>query len=237
MQKSLDKALRETGRETIELFGLHEQESPETLEGHRDAVEYLQKAKEQGKVRAVYVSTHFVRVVRAVSAWPEIDAVFTLLNMAGTGIRDGSCDDMIAAIREARLAGKGVWVMKPLAGGHLAGRSRAALAFVRDIEEIDSIAVGAVSSGEIRFNSLVLSGETPPGELEDQLMSSRRRVVIESWCRGCGKCVEACPSQALAVSQSRATIDHSRCILCGYCAGACEEFCIKVMAGRGRGWL
>jgi len=234
MQASLERALRETGRETIDLFGLHEQESSKTLRGHWDAIEYLRKAKDQGKVRAVYVSTHFICVVRAVQALPEIDAVFPLLNMSGTGIRDGSRDDMISAINQAHLAGKGVWAMKPLAGGHLSGRSRAALAFVRDIEDIDSVAVGASSAAEIEFNAMVLSGETPPEALEKEIASSGRRVVIEPWCRGCGKCVSACRSGALSVAGGRARVDQSRCILCSYCAAACEEFCIKVMAGEGR---
>ncbi|MDP2857842.1 MAG: aldo/keto reductase [Bacillota bacterium] len=232
MQASLERALRETGRETIDLFGLHEQESSETLKGHWDAMEYLRKARDEGKVRAVYVSTHFVRVVRAILALPEIDAVFPLLNMSGTGIRDGSRDDMVSAIRQAHLAGKGVWAMKPLAGGHLSGQSHAALAFVRDIPEVDSVAVGASSAAEIEFDAMVLSGETPPKALEEEITSSGRHVVIEPWCQGCGKCVSACRSGALSVAGGRASVDPSRCILCSYCAAACDEFCIKVMARK-----
>jgi len=231
MRSSLERALRETGRDAIDLFGLHEQESGETIRGHWDAIEYLLKARQEGKIRALYVSTHFVRVVKAVSMIPEIDAVFPLINMTGTGIRDGSQEDMISAIRQAHAAGKGVWAMKALAGGHLSGRSLAALAFVRDIPEVDAVAIGASSAAEIEFNALVLSGKTPPPSLEKSVSSAGRHMFIEPWCRGCGKCVAACRSGALSVSGGRASVDRSRCILCSYCAAACEEFCIKMAAG------
>ncbi len=231
MQASLERALRETGREAIDLFGLHEQESARTLEGHWDAIEYLVRARQEGKVRAVYVSTHFVRVVRAVSTIPQIDAVFPLINMLGTGIRDGSRDDMVSAIKEAYAAGKGIWAMKALAGGHLSSQSLAALAFVRDIPEISSVAAGAASRAEIEFNALVLSGKTPPPSLERAVSAAGRHVFIEPWCRGCGKCVEVCRAGALSVSGGRARVNQSRCILCSYCARACEEFCIKIAAG------
>jgi len=235
MQASLERALRETGREAIELFGLHEQESSATLKGHWDAIEYLLKARQEGKVRAVYVSTHFMRVVRAVATIPQIDAIFPLINMAGTGIRDGSREDMVSAIKEAYAAGKGIWAMKALAGGHLSNQSLAALAFVRDMPEIASVAVGASSAAEIEFNALVLSGKTPPPALEKAVFAAGRHVFIEPWCRGCGKCVEVCRTGALSVSGGRARVDQAKCILCSYCAGACEEFCIKMATGDGQG--
>ena len=48
MKKSLEEARIAIDRDYIDIFMLHEQESELTLEGHREALEYLVEAKEQG---------------------------------------------------------------------------------------------------------------------------------------------------------------------------------------------
>lgn len=45
--------------------------------------------------------------------------------------------------------------------------------------------------------------------------------VDESRCTGCGICVEACPGDAISLSEGVAVIDMEACIRCG----ECHEFC------------
>jgi aryl-alcohol dehydrogenase-like predicted oxidoreductase/NAD-dependent dihydropyrimidine dehydrogenase PreA subunit len=232
MREHLELALRQTGRERIEVFGLHEQESRLTLVGHREALEYLGRAKEQGKVGAVVVSTHYVDVARALAVMPEVDVVHALINMSGIGIRDGTAEDMAEALATLNRRGKGVYAMKALGGGHLSSQNTQALAFVRDISAIDAVAVGMASSDEVLFNVAMFSGLEPPPGLEDELRSVRRRLVIEDWCNGCGDCARACPARALSVLGGRATVDDKACVFCGYCAQVCVGFCIKVLSVR-----
>jgi pyruvate formate lyase activating enzyme len=40
-------------------------------------------------------------------------------------------------------------------------------------------------------------------------------------CAGCGRCVEACPSEAISLRQSQAVTDPDRCLLCGTCIPFC----------------
>ncbi len=230
MKEDLEYALKETGREWIDVFGLHEQESRLTLIGHRGALEYLSRAKEQGKVRAICVSTHSVEVVREAARIPEVDVLHPLVNHAGIGIRDGDTRDMANAICEASAAGKGIFAMKALAGGHLLEDAYSALCFVRDLQGVDAVAVGAGCVHEVEFNAAVLSGDRPSAELAAKVGSLGRRLHIERWCAGCGACVKVCGQNALRVESGQVRLAEDRCVLCGYCAAACEQFCIKVIA-------
>ena len=46
------------------------------------------------------------------------------------------------------------------------------------------------------------------------------RKIDEAKCVGCGACVGACPTEAIAVAD-KATIDAAKCIDCGACEGVC----------------
>ena len=80
------------------------------------AWEYLNKAKTEGLVRAIGVSTHNVDVVREMASVDECDVVFPLVNYAGLGIRNGegpgTADEMMEAISACHDAGKGIFSMK-----------------------------------------------------------------------------------------------------------------------------
>ncbi len=53
-------------------------------------------------------------------------------------------------------------------------------------------------------------------------------------CRGCGRCVDVCPHEVLALEEGRAVIRHSAsCMECGACMRNCESGAITVKAGVG----
>ena len=41
-------------------------------------------------------------------------------------------------------------------------------------------------------------------------------------CRGCGRCVKECGSEAIRLENRKAVMDHDRCTGCGRCIGACS---------------
>ena len=145
-QEALERAFRGTGRDYIDLFMLHEQESLYTLRGHEEALNYLVEQRERGHIGAVGVSTHFIRCVRATARFPQIQVVHPLINLAGIGIQDGSREEMEDAIRAIRARGTGVFAMKPLGGGHLMSDNRAALEYA-----VHSPLLDAVDAGTLKF--------------------------------------------------------------------------------------
>ncbi len=228
-QAALDQALHELNTDYIDIFLLHEQESGLTLEGHREALEYLWQAKREGKIRAVGLSTHHVAAARSAITHPMIQVVHPLYNMTGIGICDGSSSEMGAAIHELALVGKGVYGMKALGGGHLIPRWREAMAFVLGNEDLSAVALGMQSLEEVEVNLATICGHEPPEPAVRRLGTRKRYLHIEAWCQGCGRCVEICPSDALHLDAGRVHVDHERCVTCGYCAGRCPDFCLKVL--------
>lgn len=228
MKESVERALDEMALTTIDIFMLHEQENEKTLEGHREALEYLIKAKQSGLVKAIGMSTHSIAGVMAAADHPAIEIIHPLINQGGIGIMDGSAQTMGAAIQYARLRGKGLYAMKALGGGNLIGRAHSAFQYVLNIPGLASVAVGMKTRDEVDLNVAWFAGKRD-STLEDRVGRTRRRLHIESWCAGCGNCVQVCRYQALSLQNQRAVVDQAKCALCGYCAAYCPDFCIKVI--------
>jgi len=227
MEKSLKKAIRETGLK-IDIFMLHQQESSLTLKGHSEALNYLVYARNNGLIRAVGISTHHIAAVRAASEIEQVDIIFAILNKRGMGIQDGTAQDMIEALNSAHEAGKGTILMKALGGGHLIQDCEDALKFCMEFTFADSVVVGMKSIDELKMNLLLEAEKKIPQELKKKLSSQRRRILIED-CTGCGKCASACPFKAIHLEEGKAAVEERFCIQCGYCAFHCPEFCIKVI--------
>jgi aryl-alcohol dehydrogenase-like predicted oxidoreductase len=229
MQQSVETACRATGRDYIDIFMMHEQTSRLTLKGHQEALQYLVAAKQAGLVRAIGVSTHTVEVVRAAALYDEIDVIHPILNSRGIGICDGSVADMQAAILFAADMGKGIYTMKALGGGHLSPAAAVAFSWIREQRGIAAVAVGMQSVAEVEVNCAIFSGLQPNDDAVRRVSGKPRRLLVEDWCVGCGRCVDSCPMGAIQVVAGQAVPDRRKCVLCGYCGAHCPEFCIKVI--------
>ena len=200
-----------------------------TLKGHRPALDYLLEAKAKGRVKAVGISTHSVQGVLAGAQTPEIEVIHPLINQRGLGIMDGSREQMLAAIRFARLKGKGIYAMKALGGGNLNREAHAAFRYVAQNSKIDSMAVGMKSRAEIDLNIAWMEGRRDP-VLEAEVQAQDKHLLIESWCEGCGTCLEHCRYGALRLTtEGILEVKAEDCLLCGYCARFCPNFCIKIV--------
>lgn len=139
---------------------------------------------------------------------------------------------MEEALAFARYMGKGVYLMKALGGGHLFRKSYEALCYTRDFPYKDSVCVGVKNKAELDFACGVLCSDITPEKaenLEAVIRASPKRLVVEPWCQGCGKCEEKCGFGAISVTGGQARVDLSKCMLCGYCARVCPYFCLKVV--------
>lgn len=228
-QAALERAFRGLGRDYVDLFMLHEQESLYTLRGHEEALLFLEEQRQKGHIGAVGVSTHFAGCVQATPRFPLIRVVHPIINVGGIGIQDGSREDMESAIAHAREFGIGVFAMKPLGGGHLIQSNREALEYALNNPLLDSVAVGMQSFEEIDANIALANGDGAAIERLDKLHNRKREMMVHDYCEGCGKCAQRCKQNAISIVNGRAQIDEEKCVFCGYCARVCPQFCIKVV--------
>ena len=230
MEQSIEYALTSLNRTDIDIFLLHAAKvTPLVFEERAGALQCLKDYKSKGIIRAIGISTHVVEVVRRAAEIKEIDVIFPIINKLGMGIVNGSVDDMINAISEAHKAGKGLYAMKALAGGHLIDQLEESFNFVRDMKVITSIAVGMVNQEELEINLKIFNDEKIPQELLSQKIKPSKRLFISRFCKGCGTCVKACPNNALSLKNGKAVVDHKLCILCGYCNPVCPGFAIRLI--------
>lgn len=227
-RESLDKALKELNLDYIDIFLLHEQESEHTIRGHYPAIEYLLQQKKAGKIRAVGISTHKIAGAQGMIKYPELDIIHPIVNKNGIGILDGTLQEMLDALEKLHKMGKGIYGMKPLGGGHLITETQESLKFVFQKNYLHSIAIGMQSRDEIDANIQMLKNGYINENTFNRLSKKDRKLIVQDYCIGCGKCVDRCQHGGITIIDNMAR-PNENCVLCGYCATVCPEFCIKVI--------
>lgn len=227
---SLDKALTEMNTDYIDIFSLHEQESKDTLRGHMKALEYLQKMKSEGVIKAIGISTHHIAAVEAATASNMIDVIHPIINVSGLGIQDGTLIEMEQAIDQAYEAGKGIYAMKALGGGNLINQADVCFDYIiKCFNRIHSVAIGMRTAEELEMNVLKLNHQEVPDVLQKKINTIQRKLLINDWCEMCGCCVDHCSYDALKMSHDKIDINTEKCVLCGYCGSWCPQLCIKII--------
>lgn len=229
MEKDVLQALAALGRDYIDIFHLHAARvKPSVFTERAGALECLKDLKKQGLIRGVGMATHCVDVVEASTEREDIDVIFPLINQLGTGVLGGTKEEMARAITKAEEAGKGVYVMKALAGGNLIDRLPEAIAYVREIPGVSAVAIGMVDEKELALNLKIFNGEEFDWALGLEAKKSKK-LWVSFFCTGCGTCIQACPNEALSLVSNKAVVDHEICLLCGYCSPACPEFALRMV--------
>jgi uncharacterized Fe-S center protein len=68
-------------------------------------------------------------------------------------------------------------------------------------------------------------GCAPPSGKKEQ--HSARAVVNEQLCKGCSRCEEVCPEEAISLDQGISRIDRMRCVGCGECLTVCPVTAVE----------
>ena len=232
MREAIEEALEQLDVDCVDIFLLHAARADtEVFDVRAGAIECMKEYKSKGRIRAMGISTHNAQVVALTAARRDMDIVFPLINKTGMGILDGTVQDMKKAILESHAAGKGIYLMKVLAGGNLVDDYIASVEFARSIKGCHSIAIGMVSPEEVDFNAAYCDGTYDPEKTPTVKGYSKQYQVFTNLCKGCKTCVAACPNYAIEFDEERkiAYINEKKCLTCGYCNPVCKEFAIRLI--------
>lgn len=224
MRDAIEEARKEMDRDIVDIFLLHEVRSEADFKNRSGAFECLMDYKAKGIIRATGISTHHVDVARLAAGIPQVDILFPLINFKSLGIREGdkpgAKEDMEEAIKAASKAGKGVFAMKVLGGGILAGDYIKAVEYARKLSGISSIMMGFGYTHEIDRIIELTEGTLSPDYKPD--MSSKRIFIDQGDCEGCMACLHRCPNHAIYMNETgQANVRYDICLTCGYCAPVC----------------
>jgi aryl-alcohol dehydrogenase-like predicted oxidoreductase len=229
MENAIVEAMRELGRDYVDIFHLHAARVDETVfEKRADAIMALLKAKEKGNIRFIGIAAHNAKVVAKAVSIPEIDVIYPLINKVGMGILGGGLPEMLQAIDLVRQSGKGMYGMKALAGGHLVGDMLDAIRYVRSIAGMQSVSVGVTTVEELNLQIRIFNDEEiDPASLVG-LKKKKLPKVIPFLCKACNACIEVCPNDALVMEDNVPVVIPDKCVICGYCTPVCPEFAIRL---------
>ncbi|MDX9801165.1 MAG: aldo/keto reductase [Spirochaetia bacterium] len=229
MEDAVYEALDELGRDYIDIFHLHAARGDSTLYKKRSgALKALCDLQEKGKIRAKGVSCHSSDLVSVSADVKEIDIVFPLINYTGRGII-GTLDGMRSAIAKCSAAGKGIYLMKVLAGGNHAEKYGKAMQYARSLGNYP-VALGMISAKEVDYNLAYFNSESPEAIPDPTFKDFDKRFhVVTKVCIGCGKCIETCASDAIEFRQEKAFILAEKCVMCGYCVESCPSMAIRAL--------
>jgi predicted aldo/keto reductase-like oxidoreductase len=232
MENAILEALEQLDVDFLDIFLLHAARmGTEVFEKRAGAIECMKDYKSKGLIRAVGISTHDVRVADLTADRHDMDIMFPIINRTGTGILNGTVEDMQRAVLKNHAAGKGVYLMKVLAGGNLIDDYIKSVDFARSIEGYHSIAIGMVSPEEVDFNVAYFNNTFDPEKTPTLKGYSKKYTVVNSLCKGCKACIAACPNYAIEYDEEKkkAYIREEKCLTCGYCTSACKEFAIRTI--------
>ena len=184
--EQLDNSLRMMKTDYIDIYQLHQisqEKDWETVTGPGGALEAVVKAKKQGKIRYIGVTSHnLATAIKLVKT-----GLFSTVQFPFNFIEDAAKDELHTAARER---GMGILAMKPFAGGMI---DNAGIAFKFLRQHPDVIALPGFDSPE-RVDEVVSFYEQPNTVTREdlKLMEAYRLELGKQFCRRCEYC-QPCP--------------------------------------------
>ncbi len=229
----LELSLTRLGTDHIDLYQPHQVSKPEEFDillGPNGAMEALAKAKAQGKIRHIGITSHSLEMARKLVA----TGLFSTIQFPYNIVETEAATDLFP---EAKAAGLGILVMKPFAGGML-DDGDLALRFLRRDPDL-LVLPGCDTVAQVDQAVDLFSGENIWTEADEAKAEAYRRELGSRFCRRCEYC-QPCPqgvrityammyrvvakrmSPAKAVAFAGETMETVReCIECGECMTRC----------------
>lgn len=184
--EQLENSLRMMKTDHIDIYQLHQiaqEKDMDSVTGPGGVMEAVVKAKEQGKIGYIGVTSHnLAMAIKLVKT-----GLFSTVQFPFNFIEDAAKDKLHIA---ARKRGMGIFAMKPFAGGMI-DNARVAFKFLR--EHPDVIAIPGFDSPE-KVDEVVSFYQRPNTVTEEDLdlMKKYRLELGKQFCRRCEYC-QPCP--------------------------------------------
>ncbi len=197
LQQHLETSLRELNTDYIDIWYLHGRNSPDEVPD--DQIEVQLKAKKEGKVRFIGVSTHNGQ--QRLLPWMVQKGIFDVVLTAYNFTMDASMNDAIAT---AAKAGMGVVAMKVMAGGPRRlkpddpnykrltqdGAMLAALKWVIKRPNISTTIPSITDMDQLDENLKAMANPLSIGD--EKILTAHLDAISPLYCRMCGQCDGDC---------------------------------------------
>jgi len=150
VEKTLDRFRFETGSDYFDILLMHCMVRGNWSETRKYYMDGFSKAKQDGIVKAVGISSHNIDALTEAAASPWVDVIMARINPFGTNM-DGSPDAVKAILKTAKKNGKGIIGMKIFGEGkHVTdGERQQSLQFALTEGNIHCMTLGMESDAQI----------------------------------------------------------------------------------------
>ena len=147
----LERYRMELGVDMIDIVLLHCMTEGNWPEKHVGAMEYLDRAKGEGIIRAHGTSCHGMPPLRTAAKTPFVEVDLARINPEGKYMDDAKPDEVASVLEEMHQAGKGVIGMKIVGQGEINTPDRidASLRYVLGLGSVTNFIVGFETAAQI----------------------------------------------------------------------------------------
>ena len=189
LEKELETSLKNLRTDYIDVYQLHNityQEQWDQVRAPGGAMEAMNKAKEEGKIKHISVTSHNPDL--------SIDLVksglFETLMIPYNYLTPKPAEKLLPTCQEFNV---GTIIMKPFGGGAFSN-ANTALKYVFNNPDTDLVIPGVLSIAEIDENWEVWQGDLSLSPDELALIERDKEELGNQFCRGCNYC-QPCPQE------------------------------------------
>jgi aryl-alcohol dehydrogenase-like predicted oxidoreductase len=147
VRSDIDRFRKELNTDYLDILLMHGVTDDDWTNRYRTTMDAISEAQEKGMIRARGVSCHSLEALRAAAKSPWVQVILARINPIGSHM-DSDPATVLATLREARAAGKGIIGMKILGQGDMRTRQNEALKFALSQGVLDAFTIGAENRAE-----------------------------------------------------------------------------------------
>ena len=181
MRKDIDISLKNLKTDYIDIYQVHNvtMEQLAVVCGEGGALEALNQAKKQGKIRHIGLTAHSLEVFEYATTLDWVETLMFPYNIVET-----HGEEIIKKCNERNI---GFICMKPLAGGALENATLA-LRFIAANDNVHIIIPGMCNEDEVNMNVSAVSDKSPLSDVELAEIEKIRKELGTNFCRRCNYC-------------------------------------------------